>query len=260
MQIIKVKNGAYEQYESLLLKRDHYRKEAGQRLISYHRLFGDLINAVFEKQITCIRWKKAISLCQACINRGETPDLDAMNRQIEDELKQYYAELEEMLWNTETAKRMRLVPEITVIQVKKLYRKLARMLHPDINPHTNNSYVLKDLWNRITAAYHGNDLKELQELELLAAAALADMNEEEMEIDIPDIEEKISRLEQEINEIISTEPYLYGRVLMDPDLQEQKKTELQKELDEYDAYAKELEETFNQLLSQTGGRFTWRMN
>ena len=54
--------------------------------------------------------------------------------------------------------------------------------------------------------------------DLQTAYKVADMNEEEMEIDIPDIEEKISRLEQEINELISTEPYLYGRVLMDPDL------------------------------------------
>ena len=46
MQIIKVKNGAYEEYEMLLLQRDQYRKEAMQILISYTQKFGDLISLI----------------------------------------------------------------------------------------------------------------------------------------------------------------------------------------------------------------------
>ena len=57
MQIIKVKNGVYKEYEMLLLQRDQYRKEALQILIAYAKRFGDLINSVFEKQGGCIRLK-----------------------------------------------------------------------------------------------------------------------------------------------------------------------------------------------------------
>ena len=46
MQIIKVKNEAYEEYEMLLLQRDQYRKEAMQILISYTQKFGDLISLI----------------------------------------------------------------------------------------------------------------------------------------------------------------------------------------------------------------------
>ena len=35
MMIIKVNSGSYDEYEQLLLKRDHYRKETAQILISY---------------------------------------------------------------------------------------------------------------------------------------------------------------------------------------------------------------------------------
>ena len=97
MQIIKVKNGAYEEYEMLLLQRDQYRKEATQILITYTKRFGDLINAVFEKQIHCIRLKKTIERCQYALNHGETIDIDQIRSGIEAEMTAYYKQLEEML-------------------------------------------------------------------------------------------------------------------------------------------------------------------
>ena len=68
MEIVRVKDRAYDHYEELLLKREQFRKEAGQILISYTREFGDLINAVFEKKVDCIRAKKEPH--PFCWNRG----------------------------------------------------------------------------------------------------------------------------------------------------------------------------------------------
>lgn len=260
MMIIKVKNGSYDEYEQLLLKRDHYRKEAGQILISYTKEFGELINAVFEKKIECIRLKKSISLCQTFINRGETIDADKMNAQIQREMALYYAQLEEMLASTRAAKESTIIPAAVVLEVKRVYRKLAKLLHPDINPMTNESEELKDLWNRITIAYHSNNLEELKELEVLALSAVDRFGAGDITIDIPDIEEKIERLEREINEIITTEPYTYKKTLESSVRISEKKEALQAELKEYEEYGQSLQKMLDELLMKTGRKITWRTN
>ncbi len=68
---------------------------------------------------------------------------------------------------------------------------------------------LKDLWNWILTAYHCNSLEELKELVVLALSMTDRLKDGDIPISIPDIEEKIKRLEMEISEIILTQPYTY---------------------------------------------------
>ena len=257
MRIIKVKSGAYEEYEMLLLQRDQYRKEAMQILISYTQKFGDLINSVFEKQIICIRLKKTIELCQSAINRGESIDIDAINSQIDAEMQAYYRQLQEMLDETQIAKQSRSVPAVIVMEIKRIYRKLAKLIHPDINPESHKSPILQDLWNRIVIAYQKNDVKELRELEVLTMNALNQMDND-IEIDIPDLEEKIASLQDEM--ITSTTPYIYKELLEDPDKIRQKEEELKSQLEEYEKYCEELESVLEEMISHGGRKITWRMN
>ena len=258
--IVKIDDGSYERYEQLLLKRDQYRKEAGQILISYTKEFGDLINSVFEKKIECIRLKKTISLCQSCINRGETINASEIDARIRKEMALYYAELEKMLSETRAAKASIIVPAAVVVEIKRLYRKLARLLHPDINPKTSSIPDLKDLWNRILAAYHCNDLEELKELEVLALSMTDRQKDGDILISIPDIEEKIKRLEREISEIILTQPYTYKDVLADAAQIAEKKKSLQEELQEYEDYCQSLCQMLDGMLIRSGRKRTWRMN
>ena len=257
--IIKVKNGAYEQYEQLLLQKDQYRREAAQIRISYTREFGDLINRVFEKKIACIRLKKTIALCQTFINRGETVDLDMINAVVEKEMTAYQEQLWRMLEETRSAKNCRVISAAAAAEIKRLYRKLAKQLHPDINPLTGTSPKLSDLWNRIVIAFHGNNLEELEELNILAAAALEKLGAEEITIEIPNIGEKIEFLEKEINEILTSKPYIFKHILDDPEQSEEKRKALEAEWNEYDAYCGSLQQTLDEMLMKTGRRVTWRM-
>ena len=257
--IVKVKNGAYEQYEQLLLQRDHYRKAAGQFLIAYTREFGDRINEVFEKKIECIRLKKTIAACQVFINRGETIDVDAMNERIRKEMARYYAQLEEILDETRTAKEGTPVPMAIVIEIRRIYRRLAKMLHPDINPMTSTLTQLMDIWNRVCIAYHSNNVEELRDLEVLARSALEQIGAGDISIEIPDIEDRIERLEREIGEILTTEPYTYRYLLADPEQAEEKKASLDAEFWEYEEYRQSLEKTLDAILIESGRTLTWRM-
>ena len=50
MEIIFIKDGRYDEYESLLLERDRYRKDAEQALRQYIHVFGEQITAVFKRR------------------------------------------------------------------------------------------------------------------------------------------------------------------------------------------------------------------
>ena len=65
----------------------------------------------------------------------------------------------------------------------------------DINPKTSEIPQLLELWNRIVLAYECNSLKDIKELELLVAEALESLGIGKIEIEIPDIYEKIAEVE-----------------------------------------------------------------
>ena len=60
-EIIKSTDNRYSEYETLLFLRDKLRKEAYAWKNRYLAEFGNLITAVFEQKIACIKKKKTIS-------------------------------------------------------------------------------------------------------------------------------------------------------------------------------------------------------
>ena len=139
-----------------------------------------------------------------------------------------------------------------VQRAKILYRRLAKLIHPDLNPETDKSDILMELWQRIQSAYHHNDVKELSELEVLVRKALKDLGSEEMRADIPDIIEKIDEVRSEINMITNTEPYSLRYLVENENARENKIAELKEELETYQKYRKELEAVIRKML-QSGG-------
>lgn len=59
---------------------------------------------------------------------------------------------------------------------------------------------------------------------------------------VPDLENKIAALREEIEEIISADPYLYGRLLEDDEAVEGKKEELYADIKAFRDYSAQLEE------------------
>lgn len=257
--IIKVKNSSYERYEKLLMRRDSLRKEAAQINMNYIKELGTLILEVFQKKMECIQKKKTISFYQAALNRGDAMDPAALKAFLEKEMAEYQEQLNQMLDDNDRAKHMKMISEREVLEIKKIYRKLAKQLHPDINPLTAESEELSALWNRIVLAYTCNSLKDLKELEVLAQKALEQMGNGTLEIEIPDIEAKMEELEDEIRVILETDPYQYKYILESPDLKAEKKRSLKEELEQYCEYEAELDQVLETMMLE-GGSLTWRMN
>ncbi|MGN0701941.1 MAG: hypothetical protein ACI4KL_02040 [Lentihominibacter sp.] len=258
MDIIKTTDKRYEEYAELLLKRDEVKKDAGSFLTAYICEFGELITKVFEAKIECIKKKKSIAFCQSVLNRGEYPSAKGLQAYIEKNMQEYYEQLDGMIDENKKAQEAKIFTAATVRRCSKLYKQIAKLIHPDLNPEAGKNKVVQELWNRAVEAHKSNDLKTLEELLLLVEKAVSTEGLECLKIDIPDINDRIKDIRLEIENIVSTTPYTYGALLRDIVKMDEKKTGLQTELEEYRDYAKELEAVLEKLPMK--GKTTCQMN
>ena len=255
MDLIKSSDSKYTEYENLLLERDQLEKEADQIWIAYLRMFGKLISDSYEEKLECIKCKKTIAFYQNALNHGAMIDPAAMEQYLEQEMEEYYVNLRRMLRENEAANNARTATPYEAQRAKTLYRRLAKKLHPDINPGTDQSETLRALWVRVQIAYRGNNVRELAELEVLVSKALKELGTEIAEIDIPDIEEKIAEVKAEIDGITHSEPYSLQYLIEDEEAAEKKKEELRQELEDYQKYRRELSDIILQMLQSGGVQF-----
>lgn len=250
MDLIKIALGDYPRYEELLLRKDKFEKEAAYWYNEYIKVFGKYLIDLFEIKVECIRLKKLISYAQSEINKGLTPDMDEINNLVDGQMASYYEELRNLVNDHEASLRSKAIPAHEVLKIKKIYREIAKILHPDINPETQKDPDLLDLWNRVVVAYKCNHLEEIEELQVLVNNALSEKGIDVSKIVIPNIEEKIKKLEEKINEIITTDPYNYKFLLEDPEETDQMKKNFEDEKVEYIKYKKELEDILNELIGE----------
>lgn len=255
-EMINTNNVAYERYEELLLRRAALRKECFLLEKEYIRVFGEAILKLHRLQIECARKKKTIEFCRQALNRGEKTDENALREFIRQEtlgLQEHYRKMSE---EYEDVKNAENVSEADMAKIRKIYRRIVKLLHPDLHPEVKESRELQDLWNQVSAAYACNDLKELEELEILVAAALADHGGDEWKIEIQDLADRIVALEDEIAKIMTTEPYQYKFLLNDPEAMMEKKISLQGKIEEYETYTEKLDEILASIIPE-GMNIRW---
>ncbi len=200
-----------------------------------------------------------ISYCQAAINRRKPIDQVALQAYLAKEMKVYQKQLEQMVKENENAQKATELTQLELMKIKKIYHRIAKRIHPDIFPYTQEEPVLMELWLQTVVAYECNALEALTDCEALVNEALEQLGIGELSIDIPDIEERISRLQTEIVEIRENDPYQYRYLREDADAKEEKKKALEEELQSYQAYDEQLEELLARILGN-GGVIAWQMN
>ena len=242
MDLIAVSDEKFKLFEKKLFDRDHYRALAVAYERAYIREFGPLINKAYEAKIACIERKRVIAYCQRCVNKGQPIDASLLKEHAEKEMSTYREKLKGMVDDYRKAKSGFKTPASYALIVASLYKKIAKKIHPDVHPETARNKALLELWYRVATAYQNNNLKELEACEILLNVVLKQLGEDVAPVCVPDVDQRIQELEREINEILSTDPYQYKYLLEDATLVEEKKESLRREIEEYDAYKKQLDE------------------
>ena len=257
--VIESNDKRLEEYEELLVRRDGLIKEADSYQICYIREFGDIIKENFELKLECIKKKKTISYCIRMINRGLNIETRRMLAEVEKEMTLYYAQLKEMIRENDAAKDSVRVGQYRLERAKKIYRRLAKLLHPDVNSKTMQNKNLQDIWIRIINAYRMSDVDELEDLEVLARKEMEELGENGYEVEYSDIEERIERVERQINDILNTEPYTYGELLKSDERISDLKNQMQEEYDDYKHYLEVLTKELSDMLREGGVKLVWKI-
>jgi hypothetical protein len=213
--------------------------------LDFIRKFGDLITESFSLKIECIRKKKMIAYCQRMVNQGKAINQNALITFIEYEMAEYKEELSAMLSDLKAVKEARELTPLELGKIKDIYYKLVKLMHPDIHPELADDETLKDYWQRVVIAYRYNNLSELEELDVLVRAYLEKQDKGLSQPAIEDLDDKIAMAEKEIEEIISTNPYLYKVLLSDEREVARMKQSYRDEIDSYTDYSAQLQEVLD---------------
>ncbi len=257
MDQIRDKLTDLETYEELLLERDQLEKEADSIWIAYVQEFGELEAKLFERKIDSIRRKKAIAFAQQRINRGEAIDPAEMKKYLENVTAEHRRKLFGMLMRNQAAADAGTASTYELKRSKELYRKLAKLLHPDLNPETDRQPSLQELWLRVAEAYHASDIKALTELTILVRRELKELGLGDIQVDVPNLKDKIDEITEEIGRIKRTKPYCLKDLLEDEDAVKAKKVEMEMELASYDDYCRKLDETLRMMTGAGEGEMPW---
>jgi len=231
----------------LMLERDELRFVICKNIETEYMLkLGSLEYKAYEAQCAALRLKRKIELIQARKNRQEVINLTVIDKTLDEEFLEYEKKLNEQVEKMNEAiehSKGEYLSEEDNKELKKLYRKIVKVLHPDINPEVSAAQV-KMLDNAVNA-YKNGDLKTLRIIDEMVGDhklpekhqdALTQLKEEKERLD-----KMVATIQESITKIKSEYPYNVKDILEDEKKVEQKKVELEELLKQY----KELAETYN---------------
>ncbi len=182
----------------------------------YNMKIGGLEYEAFRLECDVRRARRRLELAQSHLNRGAYIPFELIERELESEFSRWQAKIEEMRRAIEAARAHNLAPCLSATETRELqtlYRRLAKRLHPDLNPRQSDRD--RNLWLQVTDAYRDSALEELRTLALLLDdAPAADMNDAEDASILDTLRRRQSALRAQINralarlaEIKTTPPY-----------------------------------------------------
>lgn len=239
--------------EELLLERDNLKFVICKNIETQYMLtFGSLEYKVFNAFCNYHRLRRKKDLIQVRINRREKIDLYEIDKILDEEFLAYKKELDEKIDQINKAIKFSLseiLSEEETVLIKKLYRKIVRNLHPDLNPQITDRE--KELFYNATEAYKAGDLESI--------LIIFDIVSENINNNVPltgkslidelkRLEESVKKIQNSIDEIKSSIPYIWKIYVEDENKKKEKLNKLKNQLKSYEEAIRTQEEYMKEML------------
>lgn len=167
----------------------------------YATKIGKFKVEVLELQIALKAIKKKIQLCFQYINRGEEPDFDEIEEKVFFLLIEAEGEVLEAKSKVVLGRRVlsNLASPERSMELRKIFRSVAKNLHPDVNPNLTASQT--EIWHTFLNAYKEGDLERLKSLQIVYADEIRKIDSVEQQLTVDDISLQIASLKQGIIEL-----------------------------------------------------------
>lgn len=244
--IVKVKNVKLARYEELILQKGNLQRKGEEVYTEYIREFGNLEIERYQATLECMKVKEMINYCQRKVNRNEMISKLLMELSVDDLLQESYQKLEDLVKDKEDAEKSTMVSYVDILQMKKAYRHIMKLIHPDLNPELFQKPGVKDLYEKTNIDYRLNHVHEVLEDEVIANKMAKDYKLGNEEVEIKRIDEKINKLLKEIEEMEKNPPLSFQSMMESLSLKEEHKKELEEEIHYQKTYLGVLQDRLKQ--------------
>ncbi len=205
---------------------------------AYLLLFGAIEYKVYEAQCSMLKLKRKVELIQASKNRQEKVDFskieDILNREFEEYKNKLNDQINKMNKAIERNNSTSLSVEETS-ELKKLYRKIVKALHPDLNPSISEAQ--RTMFENAVLAYKSGDLFTLRIInEMIVDNTLPDIKQDaiaQLTEEKKRLENLINGIKNSINKLKSEYPYTMLDIINDSEKTNNLKLELEDILKQY---------------------------
>ena len=223
----------------LLFERDELQFVICKNIETEYMLkLGSIEYRAYEAQCLSLRLKRKIELIQAKKNRQEKVIISAIEETLDIEFAEYQKRLDEQINKMNDALKRSKAEVLTDEEnkeLKKLYRKIVKALHPDINPDVSKAQV--QLFDNAVQAYKNGDFGTLRIIgEMVGNNPLPEQHKDAMTQLVEERERLqglLKSIRESIDNIKSEYPYTMKDILEDTEKTEQKKQELENILSQY---------------------------
>lgn len=217
----------------LILERDELQYLQCKNIeTAYMLALGNLEYKIFEMQCTLLRLKRKAQLIQTKVNRQEKIILSHIESTLNVEFAEYQQKIDEQLDKINQAiqhNQGELLSHEETREFRKLYRRIVKILHPDLNPELSAAQLR--LFENTVTAYKNGDLNMLRIInEAVAEPILLDMEQNTMVQLLKQKEHLVKMLQtvrDSMDEIKSQYPYTVKELVQDPEKIAQRKEALE---------------------------------
>ena len=227
----------------LMLERDELKFVICKNIEAEYMLkLGGLEYKAYEAQCNVLRLKRQLELMQARLNRQESIVMAVIETILNTEFAEYQKKLDEQMGKMNEAierSNADVLSEEETKELKKLYRKIVKALHPDMNPNITDAQ--RQLFDNAVMAYKNGNLDALRaiagmigdaDLQVTQTDAKARLLEEKKSL-----EKLLENVREEIQTIKSEYPYTMKELLADDEKVEARKRELELIISKYEEIA-----------------------